>query len=235
MSESESYTVNFGRPMALFPLDSAVLLPQQVLPLHIFEPRYHQMVARALDGPGQFAMAVFEGQSWRQNYHGRPPLRRSVCVCQIMQHEALPGDRFNLLVQGLCRARVKRELPAEEGVLYRTAIVEPSDLDQTAEQKLYGVRERLTELLSEGPLAKLNNAPRIVERIRNEDIDTTIILELVSFSLPTDREVRYLLLDEPDAGARAELVERELLGLQRLIGLASAQHPEQWPKGCSWN
>lgn len=235
MSESESYTVNFGRPMPLFPLDSAVLLPQQVLPLHIFEPRYHQMVARALDGPGQFAMAVFEGQSWRKNYHGRPPLRRSVCVCQIMQHEALPGDRFNILVQGLCRARVVRELPPDESRLYRAAIVEPSDLDLGADQKLFGVRERLIELLSDGPLTKLQNAPRLVERINNEDISTSIILELVSSALPTDREVRYLLLDEPNVETRADLVERELLSLQRLIGLASAQHPERWPKGCSWN
>ena len=52
MSDETAIQVNFGRPMPVFPLDQVTLLPQQVLPLHIFEPRYRQMVTDALDGSG---------------------------------------------------------------------------------------------------------------------------------------------------------------------------------------
>jgi Lon protease-like protein len=235
MSDEASIQVNFGKPMPLFALDSAALLPQQVLHLHIFEPRYRQMVEHALDGTGQFAVAVFEGRRWKQEYHGRPPLRSAVCVGQIAQHEKLPDGRYNILVQGVCRARIVEEVLPEEGRLYRLARLEPIGIDPGEEQKLYGIRERFTELLTEGPLTKLAAAEWIVERIHNTEIPTPVILELVGFALSTRRETRYRLLAEPDAGERAEIVENELLDLQRLITLATAQHPEHWPKGCSWN
>ena len=235
MAEENAIQVNFGKPMPLFPLDAAALLPQQVLPLHIFEERYVQMVQHALDGSGQFAMAVFAGDDWRKNYHGRPPLRPAVCVGQIVQHEKLPDGKYNLLLQGVCRARIVRELPGDSERLYRVARLEPIGIDEAAEQKLYGVRERMTELLADGPLSGLAHAPAVLERIRDEDIPTSVILELASFALPTAREVRYTLLAEPDAGERAEIIERELLSLQHLIRLARAQHNERWPKGVSWN
>jgi Lon protease-like protein len=235
MAEENAIQVNFGKAMPLFPLDSAALLPQQVLPLHIFEPRYVQMVQQSLDAAGQFAMAIFEGDDWRKNYHGRPALRPAVCVGQIVQHEKLADGKFNLLLQGVCRARIIRELAPDSERLYRMARLEPIGIDEAAEQKLYGVRERMTELLAEGPLAGLAHAPAVLERIRDEEIPTSVILELASFALPTAREIRYSLLAEGDVGERAEIIERELLSLQHLIRVARTQHPEQWPKGCSWN
>ena len=60
MPDEVSIRVNFNKPIPLFPLDSVVLLPQQVMPLHIFEPRYRQMVDEALDSVGQIAMAVID-------------------------------------------------------------------------------------------------------------------------------------------------------------------------------
>lgn len=50
--------------MAIFPLAQVTLMPHAVLPIHIFEPRYRQMIDDALDGPGQIAMAVIDPQSW---------------------------------------------------------------------------------------------------------------------------------------------------------------------------
>ncbi|MFN0133638.1 MAG: LON peptidase substrate-binding domain-containing protein, partial [Phycisphaerales bacterium] len=227
--------VNFGKPMPIFPLDSAALLPQQVLPLHIFEPRYRQMVEHAVDGAGQIAMAVFRGKAWKSNYHGRPALRPAVCVGQIVQHERLADGRYNVLLQGVCRARIAEELPAAQDRLYRAARLEPVGIEQQDDEKLYGVRERLAELLGEGPLTRLSNAEWVMDRIRDEEIPTAVVLELVSFALPTHREARYQLLAESDAGARATIVEHELVGLRDLINRAAAQHPERWPKGVSWN
>jgi uncharacterized protein len=250
MADETSIQVNFARPIPLFPLQAAALLPQQVLPLHIFEPRYVQMVEHVLDGTGQFAMAVFEGEDWKQTYHGRPPIRPAVCLAQIVQHERLEpagGEadegsmpRYNLLVQGVCRARIVNEMPAatsESGPsrLYRMAKLAPVGIDPEEEAKLFGLREKLTELLEDGPLTRLTHADWVIERIRNEEIPTSIILELVSFALPTSQETRYRLLAEGDAGERAEILAGELQGLQSLIRRATSQHPEAWPKGLSWN
>lgn len=235
MADETSIQVNFGRPLPLFPLDSATLLPQQILPLHIFEPRYRQMIGDALDGAGQIAMAVFKGDRWKLEYHGRPPIHEAVCIGQILQHEKLPDGRYNVILQGVCRARIVEESEPAPGRLYREALLEPVGIDEEAEQKLYGVRERLAELLAEGPLTRMTAAEWLSERIENESIPTSIILELVSFTLLTDKNVRYKLLAEGDAAERADLVESELVSLQSLLRRAESQHPEEWPKGMSWN
>jgi uncharacterized protein len=259
MADETSIQVNFARPMPLFPLDSAVLLPQQVLPLHIFEPRYVQLIEHALDGPGQFALAVFRGTRWKQEYHGKPPLMPAVCLAQIVQHERLEGPaaaddigaeaagagggplvrRYNILVQGVCRARILEELPPRSTKgpprLYRMARLEPVGIDPDEETKLYGIREKLSEMLEDGPLSKLTHAEWVAERIRNQEIPTAVLLELVSFALPIHREMRYRPRAEGDAGERADLISRELGSLQMMIRLAGAQRPEEWPKGMSWN
>lgn len=235
MADETSIQVNFGRPMPLFPLDGVTLLPQQVLPLHIFEPRYRQMVEDALDGPGQIAMAVFKGDRWKQEYHGRPPIHNAVCIGQIIQHERLADGRFNIVLQGICRGRIVEESGPQAGKLYRQALLEPVGIDDDEEHKLYGVRERLAEMLSEGPLTRMTAAEWVIERIENEAIPTSVILELVSFTLLTDRELRLKLLNEGDAAERAELVQNELVSLSKMLRRAEAQHPEEWPKGMSWN
>ena len=117
MSDETAIQVNFGRPRPIFPLDQVTLLPQQVLPLHIFEPRYRQMVTDALDGSGQIAMAVFEGRDWKQQYHGRPPIRPAVCIGHIAQHEKLADGRYNIILRGVCRARVIKELAPRDARL----------------------------------------------------------------------------------------------------------------------
>ena len=241
---SESVQVNFGKAIPLFPLDSVALLPQQVLPLHIFEPRYKQMVDHAIDGAGLIAMAVFDGNQWKEQYHARPRIRPVVCVGHVVQHHALPDGRHNILLQGVCRARILKEVPPAEDRLYRAAYLEPFGvvgdagelpLDESGERTLRDARGRITEMLSEGPLSRLAAAEPVLEYLRNDEIPTHAILELVAFPLTLDQKVRYQLLAEESAAARATIILKELGTLERLVRIAIAQHPEEWPKGLSWN
>lgn len=240
MSDDEtSIQVNFGKPMPLFPLEQVTLLPQQVLPLHIFEPRYRQMVQTALDGAGQIAMAVFEGEGWKQEYHGRPALRPAVCVGQIVQHEKTLDGRYNLLLQGVCRARILDEVEPDGVRLYRSAFLEPIGVEPVDEDSLAGVRARLGAALAEGPLTRMAAAQPILEYLRNDEIPTIAILELISFTLVTESRVRYDLLAQGDAEARAQIVESCLADLAALVRRAEAQRsgdaPGESPKGCTWN
>jgi len=238
MSEEHAIQVNFGKPMPLFPLDVVTLLPQQVLPLHIFEPRYRQMVETALDGPGQIAMAVYKGNEWKQQHHGRPPIHPAVCVGHIVQHEKLEDGRFNVLLQGICRARIIKESPGSETRLYREAIMEPvgvEGLAGTLPPDLAEVRERLDEMLSNEPLSQMAAAEPICEYLRNEELPTHAILEFVSFAVVTDHKTRYLLLAEGDVGERAKVILHELEALAALLRRALCQRRDDVPKGCNWN
>lgn len=234
-NEDNTIQVNFSRPLPLFPLDQVTLLPQQVLPLHIFEPRYRQMVSDALDGAGQIAMAVFQGKRWKQEYHGKPPVRPAVCVGHIAQHEKLADGRYNVILRGVCRARVISEHPAPEGRLYREAMLEPIGLSQEETPLLAKLRTRLEEGLEHGTLKRLAQSDTLLEFVRDEDIPTTALLELISFTLVEDKEKRYRLLAEGDADARAGIVDIELQSLDRLIRRALLQTGEEFPRGYTPN
>lgn len=238
MSEETTIRVNFSRPIPLFPLNVVVLMPHGVFPfLRIFEDRYVQMVSDALDGPGQIAMALFEGDQWKEEYHGKPPLRPAVCIAQIVQHHKLPDGQYHLAVQGICRARVVNEVPAEDGVLYRRAMLEPIGLPSEDESSLEPYRERFKEMLSQPPMTDLRDAPATLEHLSSDEIPTSAIMELLTLSFIPDTEIRYRLLEEADPAARARIIERELRSLRDVLIRAAPQRkvePEP-PKGCSWN
>ncbi len=229
--------VRFTRPIPIFPLSAVSLLPHGVLPLHVFEPRYRQLISDALDGSGQIAMGVFEGDQWRQEYHGRPALRPAVCLGQIIEHHKLPDGRYNVALQGLCRARIVEESPASEARLYREAMLEPLGELQPDEHPLDDFRYRLVERLNEAPLTDLRDAGALLEHLSDPDIPTSTLMELLTLSLVDDAEVRYRLLAEPSALRRAEVVGEEMEKLSRLLRMAVPQRRAgiDMPKGCNPN
>lgn len=231
--EGQSISVNFAREMPVFPLDAVVLLPQQVLPLHIFEPRYRQMIGRCLDGSGQLAVAVV--RDGVEDLSGNPPVKPAVCVAQIVQHETLSDGRYNVLLQGVCRARIAKELPPAPDRLFRAAYLEPIGEPNPDSDHLYQLREWIESELTEGPLRHMLVAGHVAEYLQNEEVPNSAVLELVSFAILTDPALRYRLLAEGDLDRRALIVRSELQDLARLIGLAENQRPQEWPKGCSWN
>ena len=239
MSGGESISVHFGRPIPLFPLERVALMPQQLLPLHIFEPRYQQMVEATLDGSGQFAMAVFRGTRWKQEYHGRPPVMPAVCVGQISRHEKLEDGRYNILVQGVCRAKIAREIPPQNDNLYREAILEPvgitnEDASET-EARLTPLRAHVQASLAEGPLRHLRDATGILKFTRNPTVPMTALMELLTAAIVEDGRLRYRLLEEGSPEVRASILGEELGKLERLIQRAERQKTDPPPKGCCWN
>jgi len=232
MSYEQSVRVNFGKPMPVFPLPEAVLVPQQVIPLHIFEERYIQMVSHALDGTGQIAMAVLASKN---DKGGKPTIRPAVCVGQIMQHETLRGGRFEILLQGVCRARIAGEVPGDGTTLYREAHLDPVDDVEPDEEVMQPLRDWVQGELTTGDLSRFEAATDLLDYIRDERISTPTLLELISFTLFDDADLRYRLLDEGSPEARSEIIRRELVKTSKMLRLARHQRPEDWPKGMSWN
>jgi hypothetical protein len=237
MSEETSIRVNFGRPVPIFPLNAVLLFPHGVLPLHIFEDRYRQMLDDALDGSGQIAMAVFEGSQWKQEYHGRPAVRPAVCLGQITKHYKLEDGRFNVAIQGVCRAKIVDELPPDGDRLYRMVMLEPIGQVRPDESSLDDSRAELIEMMSSGPLTDLRVVAVVVEHARNGDVPTSALLELITLSFIPETERRYELLAEGDPLLRAEMITDSLRDLARLIRRAAPQRriDSDRPKGCHWN
>ena len=93
----------------LFPLAGAILFPRSQLPLHIFEPRYRDMVRDAMDGAGRIAMI----QPHRLDDDNEAPLFAVGCVGDVVGIEELEDGRFNIVLLGSNRFRLVREAEVE--------------------------------------------------------------------------------------------------------------------------
>jgi hypothetical protein len=103
-----------SRTAPVFPLRDVFLFPAQLLPLHIFEPRYRQMIEDSLDGPGRIVMAAPRDDE--------PPLPQGprlpavAGIGEIVKHHRLADGRFLIWILGLGRVRIE-EINSER--LYR--------------------------------------------------------------------------------------------------------------------
>src|SRR5438270_12967352 len=108
---------HFKGTARLFPLPNLVLFPTMLQGLHIFEPRYRQMTADALEDDRLLAPVLLQA-GWEAHYQGNPAIHPIACLGKIVSEQKLDDGRYNLQVRGLCRVRVIREL--SNGKLYRT-------------------------------------------------------------------------------------------------------------------
>jgi uncharacterized protein len=106
--------------LPIFPLPETVLFPSIFLPLHVFEPRYCQMVVDALAADRLIGMVLLQ-PGWKRDYEGRPPVFPVGCSGVITHVERLPGGRFNIVLRGTERFRIVEE---DHGRSYRRAVVE---------------------------------------------------------------------------------------------------------------
>ena len=153
----------------IFPLPNVVLFPNVFLPLHIFEPRYRQMVAEALEGDRIIGMVLLR-PGHEADYDGAPPVYPIGCSGLITHDEKLDDGRYNLVLRGLEKFSIKSEEPAEVGRLYRSAVIAPihESVTATARLALKLERERLQNLLEVRFGGHLD--PRLPESMSDEDL-----------------------------------------------------------------
>jgi uncharacterized protein len=113
---------NLPTQIPVFPLPSVVLFPNVMLPLHIFEPRYRQMVRDAMGKERRLiGMALLKGDWQKDLVPGNPEIFPVGCVGEIARMVPLPDGRSNILLQGLREYRIREEIFAKS---YREAVVE---------------------------------------------------------------------------------------------------------------
>ena len=232
---SETIRVNFGRPMPVFPLSDAVLLPHAIQPLHIFETRYRQMVNDCLDGSGQIAIATFASDDWCNDDGALPSLRPAVCVGQIVQHEALEDGRHDILLQGICRAQIVRMIEPENERAYRQADLAPLEALDAQPPAMTDIRKQLRKMLTSPRLSRLRSVETVMAWFDREDVSTHALLEFIGFALLNDSELKYRLLAEANPVRRAGIIKDELASIDDLVGRAQRQPYKAWPTGMSWN
>ena len=196
----------------LFPLGDVVLFPRVPLPLHIFEPRYRKMVADALAGDRVVGMVLLR-PGWEVDYEGRPPVFDSGCAGLIDRWEELPDGRYNIVLRGLSRFRVREEHPGEP---YRLASVEPLADDLGPEDSLSAARDRVVERIAEA-------ADVAVTVVARPDLSHELFVNALCQSLDLDPMEKQALLDCDGVLARYErlIAILEFRAVERTYGKPS--------------
>ncbi len=180
------------------PLPSVVLFPGSAAPLHIFEPRYRQMVKDALESDGVFALGQLQ-EGWERDYLGRPPLMPILCAGVITQHEALAEGRYNLMLAGLLRARVKRELePTREYREVEAEVLEDPHFEGPEEAM---VRQALVGLTQRVPEQVAKRLSKVTAKVHGGQL-----ADVVASAVVNEVPERYQLLAELDVKRRLEKV-----------------------------
>lgn len=192
--------------LPIFPLPNAVLFPHVFLPLHIFEPRYREMVADALAGDRMIGMTLLR-PGWEHDYEGRPAVYAVGCAGLITHAEQLPDGRYNIVLRGLEKFRVRDE---RTGRAYRIA-----DIDTLPEPPcatLAGVTEarRKLEALV---LAQHADGPALSPPTMPDEDFINALAQYLEFE-PVEKQA---LLERPDALARCQSVI-ELLEMRVIAG-----------------
>ena len=182
----------------MFPLPSVVLFPGSAAPLHIFEPRYRAMVKDALDGDSVFALAQLQ-EGWETSYLGRPPLLPMLCAGVITQPELLPEGRYNLMLAGLTRARVIRELESSHEYREVEAEVLEDPKFEGPEEAL--VRQALVGLTQRVPEQVAARLSRVTAKVHGGHL-----ADVVASAVVNETSERYELLCELDVKRRLEKV-----------------------------
>jgi Lon protease-like protein len=206
MSDAESPLADFRGTARLFPLPNLVLFPFVVQPLHVFEPRYRQLMEDALASDRLVALALLK-PGWEADYNQRPPIYPGVCLGRIFKEERLADGRFNLLLHGVQRGRVVEELKTDR--LYRTARIELiEEVPVISEAVENSLRLQLGQRV-EAWFQEQDQARDQLRQLLQSSLPLGTLSDVFAYALPLAIEGKQELLEESDVERRA----RRLLAL----------------------
>ncbi len=197
---------DFSGEVAIFPLPDVVLFPGTVLPLHLFEPRYCQMLQDSLGENRLIAMGTLQA-GW-ESHHGKPPFASVAGIGQVIAHDPLPDGRHHILLHGMQRCYIVEELPQNRP--YRMVRVQliaskhPSDryLEEPLRAKLL---KQLHAMLDSQAGRQL---PAPLEQLPLDALSDWIAQ---SFDFPMDQKLRWLATGH--VFHRADLISQYLVEL----------------------
>ena len=199
----------------LFPLPNVVLFPQMPMPLHVFEPRYKKMVEDALKGHQVIGMSLLQ-PGWEPHYLERPPIYSVGCAGRIEQCEPVENGRYNILLRGVSRFRIREE---QEGEPYRLALVDPLPDGVGDDASLEELRKRLL-----AALAKSADGPTTL--VLQDELPHELFVNALCQSMKLTPVERQSLLDcDTVAGRCTRLLEiLDFLFLEQTYGKNRSVH-----------
>lgn len=206
--------------LPMFPLGT-VLFPTQLLPLHVFEPRYRQMTQDLLAGDGRFGVVLIE----RGNEVGGGDTRSDVgCVAQLVQAQQTPDGRYALMAIGVERLRVSQWLPDDPYPRALVQMVQDGESALSPDELEARYRSTTSALRRVLALAAEVGQPAPASTIEFSDDPRTGSIQLCA-ATPLGPFDRQRLLAADGADARLDLLDGYLAEVQSFLEARIAMGP----------
>ncbi|HVF71127.1 MAG TPA: LON peptidase substrate-binding domain-containing protein [Chthoniobacterales bacterium] len=182
------------------PLPGALLFPHALLPLHIFEPRYREMLEHALREHRMFSVALLKPQ--RTDWRSAADFFHTAGVGLIRACVGRGDGTSNLILQGLQRVRFTgfaQESP------FPIAEIEPLESESTESVEADALGAKVVELYSKLKTAG-RHLPEKVDKYLSHLSDMEMLADLMAATFITDPERRQQLLEELSLTQRLRLV-----------------------------
>ncbi len=184
----------------IFPLAGALLLPEGLLPLNIFEPRYLDMTAAALAAP-QRLIGMIQPQESAASAH--PPVFRTGCAGRIVSFAETADGRYLITLKGLLRFRIAEEMPMLGGYRRVRADFAPFRSDLEAPQTAPAIdRARLLRVLR----AYLTHHGIEAKWEAIEGSDDARLVTSLAMMCPFQPSEKQAMLEAPTLETRAEIM-----------------------------
>jgi Lon protease-like protein len=204
MSEASEKVLGI-KQLPLFPLP-LVLLPNEVLPLHIFEPRYRQMLTDIELRRNLFGINFFESD---EALSDQPPVGSVGCAAEVREINMLPDGRSNIITSGVIRYRLLQYL--DSGTPYLSGEVEffedapePADELQPVADEVFDLFERIAKAAF-----KLSGNRGSFPEIPKTDPESLSFLVTAAFNL--DNDIKYKMIEMTSTSERLTKLRSILL------------------------
>jgi uncharacterized protein len=199
----------------VFPLPRLVLFPGTLLPLHVFEPRYRDMIGDCLRSAAPLLAVAQLKPGWESSYEGRPDIYTVAGVGRIKEHVQNPDGTYEILVDALARVRLS-ELPPDKKYRRATATVladRALGLDGDDVQATFALASQIAALVKRAlPDFELQATAS----------DTPVLLvDRIADQLVLDPAARQDLLETLDVAARLQTLTKHLSALYASLDKAS--------------
>jgi len=225
---------DFDNFVRLFPLPNLVLFPGIVQALHLFEPRYRELIEAALATDELITMAFVKPGP--ESLSPRPEIADTVCIGKILSHTQLEDGRYNLFLVGAKRARIVQEVTSD--FLYRTAEVELIREQPDQGEGIHFLREEIVKKFRELAGHRVGWDDEALNQFLNKDLPFGQMVDMICYSCGATAEEQQRVLETFEQRPRGELV-LEILQRQvessRAYGPKDPESGESFPPGFSLN
>jgi Lon protease-like protein len=221
----------FSGTARIIPLPNLVMFPHVMQPLQIRDPCHHELLSEALDHDGLIALSIYSchdkgsardqgsarenrsscekrssskkcGAVGKTDSHHPEAIESTACLGKIVTHQRLEDGGYQLLMLGMRRLRIVRELVGNQP--FRRADVElledqyrADDAEERAALQT-ALTHRFQQCLPSG-----NFPSETIREALSSEIPLGVLTDLVSFAIPLDYDTKYTLLQEQDVDRRA--------------------------------